>query len=144
MSDTFRVYLNDAFEWVQRAQTDSYDAVYVDLFDSNGLAASLEHPEFVQHIGRILRPKGLFSFNLLRNRKQNVRIGHALQSLTRSVWKIDGVRKSNVALFGIQNSRVDPLLSLERAKRYDRLDVLPFRLNRHVRRMERLFPDTLV
>ena len=144
LSDTFKVYLNDAFEWVQRAEADSYDAVYVDLFDSDGLATSLEHPEFVQHLGRILRPKGLFSFNLLRNRKQNVRIGHALQSLTRSVWKIDGVRKSNVALFGIQNSRVDPLLSLERAKRYDRLDVLPFRLNRHVRRMERLFPDTLV
>jgi len=143
LTDSFRVYFNDAFDWIRRAQTDAYDAVYVDLYGTEGLVPFLEHPEFVQNLGRILRPKGLFSFNLIRNRKSNVQIGHSLSALSRSVWKIDGVRKSNVALFGIQNSRVDPLLSLERAKRYDRLDVLPFRLNRHVRRMERLFPDSV-
>lgn len=143
LTDSFRVYLNDAFDWVRRAPTDAYDAVYVDLYDNQGLVPFIENPEFAQHLGRVLRPRGLFSFNLIQNRKSNVRIGQSLSVLTRSVWKIEGVRKSNVAFFGIQNSRVDPLISLERAKRYDRLEVLPFRLNRHVRRMERLFPDSV-
>jgi spermidine synthase len=135
----FGVTIADAGEWVKQARHKRYDAVYVDLYSDKGLSDVAKQEDFMFQLSRIVRPGGLLSFNLIGSRKVNELIATHLAGVTRSVWTISGVRKSNVALFGIKEGRVDPALALKHAQRIDRREVLPFRLNGHVRRMERLY-----
>jgi spermidine synthase len=141
-SETFRVSVVDASSWVERAPTDHFDAVYVDLFSREGLCDFVSTDAFIDQLARILRPGGLICFNLIRGRRLNRTIGKKLNRLTHSLWTMSGVRKSNMALFGVKGERIDPLVSLNRAMRVDRMRILPFRLNRHIRRMERVYDDT--
>ena len=100
-------------------------------------------PEFMAELSRILRPGGLLSFNLIRGKTANGQIAALMSGVTRSLWTINGVRKSNQALFGLKAGRIDPGLCLQRGKRVDRRNILPFRIHSHVRRMQRLYSDDL-
>jgi len=136
---SFEVTIADAADWVVEAPDNAYDAVYVDLFSGKGLSEVALRQDFMSHLQRIVRPGGLLSFNLIGDRRVNTTIARRLALVTRSVWAMRGVRKSNLALFGVKDGRIDPALCLTRAKRADRRAVLPFRINGHVRRMERLY-----
>ena len=143
LSERLRVDVADAGEWVLNAPNNSYNAVYVDLFTEKGISATVRDPAFMSHLQRIVRPGGLICFNLIASRRANVLLARKLSEVTRSVWSIRGERKSNLALFGRVGTRVKPEVCLDRAKRIDRLDLLPFRLNVHVRRLERVVIEGL-
>lgn len=141
--EKFSVSVCDAGDWVARAPSSRFDAVYVDLYADKGMSELVSSSEFMANLSRILRPGGLLSFNLIRGRQANARIASLMSGVTRSSWIINGIRKSNQALFGLKAGRIDPGLCLQRAKRVDRRNILPFRVNGHVRRMQRLYSDML-
>ena len=142
-SERLRVDVADAGDWILGAPENGYNAVYVDLFTEKGISEKVLDPAFLAQLERIVRPGGLISFNLIASRRANLILARQLSIITRSVWTMRGERKSNLALFGRVRTRVKLDVTLDRAKRIDRLDMLPFRLNGHVRRMERVVIEEL-
>jgi hypothetical protein len=136
-SERLKVSVGDARQWVQGQREGRYDLVTMDCFDGNGLSAACRDPQFFDQLRRIVNPRGLITFNLIKGRPENRVVHRELSRITKGCWAIPGQRKSNLAVFGSPGQRLRIEECVLRAGSVDRRRCLPFRMSPHVKRMER-------
>jgi spermidine synthase len=100
------VHLADAIDFVREqgaAAAPRYDQIFVDAYDPEGLAASIDDDEFLAAGARLLNPAGVLSINLWSNHRESFR--RSLQRLDRCfdqrTLRLPVIGRGNVIGFGL-------------------------------------------
>lgn len=115
------VFEADAEQFLAQAG-ESYDMVFCDLFDSNGLSRHLKTKEFYQHINQGLADNGVLSINVLvQSQQEMLDLLLVLRSVFPHVVAIDLPDYRNVILFAFRSEPISKNEALNRVGAMDEL-----------------------
>jgi spermidine synthase len=67
-----KIFQEDALQFLQNTEENSYDFIFVDLYDEQGMSPIVAEAPFFQHCRRIIHPQGVLVWNLWRSTQKYV------------------------------------------------------------------------
>ena len=111
IKDKFEIIQDDAFEYVKK-DSDSYDVIFVDLFDTERLPQSVYSQDFVNDLFKLGKDKSIIIFNMLNEEKEKiVSFAQGIKAdLYKKILVYDIERKNLILIKNNNSSNVDEII----------------------------------
>lgn len=100
----------DARQFLSKVAALEYDLVFIDLFDSEGLAESAQGPGFFRALHRVVAPSGLAVFNFWTEPQGRYQVNHyhLAETFERRIWSLGVADRTNKILFAFGADAPEP------------------------------------